>query len=68
MFLELERIWLNNLIVITHRLSTIKKANKIIVLENGEIAEQGSHAELLITNDGLYAKLLKLQKWAMLIK
>ena len=33
--------------VIAHRLSTIRKANRIIVIENGRIAEQGTHAELL---------------------
>ncbi len=33
--------------VIAHRLSTIRKANRIVVIENGKIAEQGSHAELL---------------------
>lgn len=43
-------------IVIAHRLSTVKKADKIIVLENGGIAEQGSHEGLLV-NNGLYARL-----------
>jgi ATP-binding cassette subfamily B protein len=33
--------------VIAHRLSTIRKANRIVVIENGKIAEQGTHAELL---------------------
>jgi len=33
--------------VIAHRLSTIRRANRIIVIENGKIAEQGTHAELL---------------------
>lgn len=40
--------------IIAHRLSTIRKANQIIVLENGQIAETGSHLELL-NNEGLYA-------------
>jgi ATP-binding cassette subfamily B protein len=33
--------------VIAHRLSTIRRANRIIVIENGRIAEQGTHTELL---------------------
>ena len=33
--------------VVAHRLSTIRQANRIIVIENGKIAEQGTHAELL---------------------
>ena len=50
------------MIIIAHRLSTIKKADKIIVLENGQVAEQGSHAELARVKGGLYAKLIKLQQ------
>ena len=47
-------------IVIAHRLSTIEQADKIIVMEQGRIIEQGSHAELLQA-DGTYAQLYKLQ-------
>jgi ATP-binding cassette, subfamily B, multidrug efflux pump len=47
-------------IVIAHRLSTIQKANKIVVLEKGEIKEIGSHEELLEL-DGFYSQLYQMQ-------
>lgn len=48
------------LIVIAHRLSTVKRADKIIVLENGKIAEQGQHEELLSLK-GVYSNLCNIQ-------
>ena len=48
-------------IVIAHRLATIKKADRIIVMEQGEIVEMGSHEELLKKEGGAYQKLHQLQ-------
>ncbi|HKZ81349.1 MAG TPA: ABC transporter ATP-binding protein [Pyrinomonadaceae bacterium] len=47
-------------IVVAHRLSTVQRANQIIVLHHGEIREQGTH-QVLLTQRGLYWKLYKLQ-------
>ncbi len=47
-------------IVIAHRLATVKKADRIVVLEHGRIVETGTHAELVDAN-GLFARLAKLQ-------
>ncbi len=49
-------------IMIAHRLSTIRHADQIFVLEDGKIAEQGSHSELSNVRGGLYSRLLKLQQ------
>ena len=48
-------------IVIAHRLTTIRRANQIFVIENGVVAESGKHDELLQHEDGLYRKLHDLQ-------
>jgi len=47
---------------IAHRLSTLKRANRIFVVEDGRIAEQGTHAELLEKEDGIYRKLHRMQQ------
>ncbi|MDQ1706803.1 MAG: ATP-binding cassette, subfamily multidrug efflux pump [Pyrinomonadaceae bacterium] len=57
----IERVMRNRTsIVVAHRLSTIQRADQIIVLHHGEIREQGTHQELLVER-GLYWKLYKLQ-------
>ncbi|MBP8793674.1 MAG: ABC transporter ATP-binding protein [Lutibacter sp.] len=47
-------------IIIAHRLTTVKKADRIIVMDKGEVVEQGSHAELLAF-DGFYRNLYDMQ-------
>ncbi|SMO58665.1 ABC transporter ATP-binding protein [Solitalea koreensis] len=59
---------LNNLmknrtsLIIAHRLSTVKNADKIIVLDQGRVIEEGSNAELLV-KEGLYHKLINMQSF-----
>ena len=48
-------------IVIAHRLATIRKVDSIYVIRDGKIAESGSHQELSLLDNGLYASLIKLQ-------
>ena len=47
-------------VLISHRFSTVRMADRIIVLEDGRVVEDGSHAELL-RRDGQYAELFNLQ-------
>ena len=48
-------------VVIAHRLSTVRNADRIIVLESGTIVEQGTHDDLLLNENGLYKSLTQLQ-------
>jgi ABC-type multidrug transport system fused ATPase/permease subunit len=48
-------------IIIAHRLSTVKKADKIFVLDQGHIIQEGSHQELISNQTGFYNKLIEKQ-------
>lgn len=48
------------IVIISHRLSTTKMADRIILIQNGKVAEDGSHEEL-IRNNGTYAKMFEMQ-------
>ena len=48
-------------LIIAHRLSTVRNADKIIVVNYGEIVETGSHEELINKENGIYASLYKTQ-------
>ena len=47
-------------VIISHRFSTVRRAEKIIVLDHGKIIEQGTHSEL-IAQDGVYKEMFELQ-------
>ena len=49
------------LIVIAHRLSTLKNLDRILVIDNGKIVEEGSHKDLMLKENGKYRKLWNLQ-------
>ena len=49
-------------VVIAHRLSTVRHADEIIVLQKGRIIERGTHEVLMQNNNGLYKKLIELQE------
>jgi ABC-type multidrug transport system fused ATPase/permease subunit len=48
--------------IIAHRLSTVRSADQILVLHDGNIVERGKHDEL-ITQDGVYAEMCRQQFW-----
>ena len=50
-------------IVVAHRLSTVRDADLVVAMADGEAVEQGTHAELL-AQDGLYARLVRTQALA----
>ncbi len=51
-----------SVIAVAHRLSTIRNADQIIVMNHGVIAERGTHSQLMATQGGIYARLYQLQK------
>lgn len=68
---ESERVIQNNMslmcknrtvIIIAHRLSAVRHADRIVVVDRGQIVEQGTHAELEAHQAGHYARLLRLQQ------
>jgi ATP-binding cassette subfamily B protein len=48
-------------IIIAHRLGTVKNVDQIYVIQNGEVAEQGKHSQLILNPNGIYSNLVKLQ-------
>ena len=52
-------------IMIAHRLSTLRDADELVVIEHGKLAERGTHRELLEVEDGIYKKLFTLQEEAL---
>ena len=49
-------------IAIAHRLSTLRKADRLLILEKGDVIEEGTHEQLAGKEEGLYAKLLRMQR------
>merc|ERR1712154_49036 len=58
----LDRIMIGrSVLVIAHRLSTVKNADQVVVIEKGKVVETGTHDQLIQKQDGSYAKLVKRQ-------
>ena len=49
------------MLIIAHRLSAVRDADRILVMERGQIVEDGPHDELIAKKDGIYAHLYQLQ-------
>jgi ATP-binding cassette subfamily B (MDR/TAP) protein 1 len=49
-------------VVIAHRLSTVRNADKIVVMSRGHVVETGKHSSLMAITDGMYRKMVELQK------
>jgi len=55
-------------IIIAHRLSTVMKADRIIVMDNGQVVEEGTHKDLIVKEEGLYKKLWDMQRGGLLLE
>lgn len=55
-------------ISIAHRLSTLRNADRLIVIENGQLVQSGTHAELARCKEGVYYKLWQLQSKALAVR
>ncbi|KZV41796.1 ABC transporter B family member 4-like [Dorcoceras hygrometricum] len=51
-------------LIVAHRLSTVKNADAIAVIQRGKIVEEGSHSELTQNHDGAYSRLIRLQEFS----
>ena len=51
-------------IIVAHRLSTVRSADRIYVIKEGQVVEEGSHDDLIVNPDGAYSALIKRQMQA----
>ncbi len=51
----------SSVLIISHRFSTVRTANKIIVIDNGRVKEEGTHEELMNIDDGMYKRMFETQ-------